>query len=330
MRQEFIPGLVFGSQQRAPHLIQPQDMTGDVRRLCSSTESLFWHEHIAKPPLWVVLPVQSQARKECESDSICIVVVWAGGQFFPHCIALHQDRSSPLCCLSKNARVKLTAHASACLWCCQALLCMPGTQTIWEHQTASQPYETCEPSIMAWVSLSHFGTLSDVAPPLGQIHRKGVDLSKCRTVWVSTLASSGLLKHTISTAPHTEPCTHFHCPSAWSVGLSITQTTSPSLQGEQYLPLLVVGLSVTWYKGTLPCHRPAPSTSSLTWLWHSPHPALRHGGLWITLPHLCLSDGSWPPPGHLHCLHYGGMAAAGMSLDYCNHSECVSYHQTQP
>lgn len=98
-------------------------MTGDVRRLFSSTESLFWRKYIGKSPLWVVLHVQSQAREECESDSVCIVVVWAGGHFFPFCIALHQARSSPLCCLSKNARMMLTVHASACLQCCCDVLC---------------------------------------------------------------------------------------------------------------------------------------------------------------------------------------------------------------
>lgn len=59
--------------------------------------------------------MQSQAREECESDSICIVVVWAAGQPFLLRAALHPGWSSPLCCFNSSARVKLVARGGACL-----------------------------------------------------------------------------------------------------------------------------------------------------------------------------------------------------------------------
>lgn len=97
MRQEFIPGPVFDSQQRAAQLTQPQVMTGAVRSLAHPQNLYFGMSTQQSPPLWVILHMQSQAREKCESDSVCIVLVWAGGQFFLLRIALHQDRSNPLC-----------------------------------------------------------------------------------------------------------------------------------------------------------------------------------------------------------------------------------------
>lgn len=44
--------------------------------------------------LWVVLHAQSQAREECERESVFTVVVWAAGQPFLLSVALHQGWSS--------------------------------------------------------------------------------------------------------------------------------------------------------------------------------------------------------------------------------------------
>lgn len=148
-------------------------MTGDVRRLFSFTESLFWHNYIAKPPLWVVLHVQSQAREECESDSVCIVVVWAGGHFFPFCIALHQARSS-----------RYAAKAKMPVW---SWLFMPvlvsGAAMLYSPLPARSPNQleqlcspisgTWSPTSMAWVGLSHMSTLWQRDSSLGINLQKG-------------------------------------------------------------------------------------------------------------------------------------------------------------
>lgn len=78
-------------------------------------QSLSWHKHRAEPLLWGVLCVQSQAREECERDSVFTVVVWAADQPFLLSVAFHQGWSR--CCLSRwclkgSARVALS---SACL-----------------------------------------------------------------------------------------------------------------------------------------------------------------------------------------------------------------------
>lgn len=75
-------------------------------------QSLSWHKHRAEPLLWGVLCVQSQAREECERDSVFTVVVWAADQPFLLSVALHQGCSSSLWCLKDSARVALS---SACL-----------------------------------------------------------------------------------------------------------------------------------------------------------------------------------------------------------------------
>lgn len=42
--------------------------------------------------------------------------------FFPFLYCTSSSQVQSLCCLSKNACVKMIVHASACLWCCCAVL----------------------------------------------------------------------------------------------------------------------------------------------------------------------------------------------------------------
>lgn len=127
-------------------------------------------------------------------------MVWAGGHFFLLCIPPQQDRSNPLCYLNSNARVKLIAHTSTCLWYCQVLLCVLASKTCDnrpQHQTMPEVYGSCD---RAGVGLSHLGIF---CPRWGGSSLRVNPQKGCGPQWpqdglVSNLASTGLLLESMS------------------------------------------------------------------------------------------------------------------------------------
>lgn len=137
-----------------------------------------------------------------------------------------------------------------------------------QQQTISQPFGTCGPSDMAGVGLSHLHTLCPgwVGSSLRVNPQK-----RCWAQWQDGLGqypgehrpSPGV--HQLHWSPQ-RPLHTFHGPPAWS---AITQTTPPTLQGEQSVLEHWTSSLVSCKDASLLVQRyhSAPSTSGLTWMW---------------------------------------------------------------